>query len=90
VGYEGTTWRVIGPAVADRGSLLLEDTKNSARQIVLSADAIETSRAPSADSAASIANRAEEIKRRTSGSIEPYTSVVYALEDFQGLIDSEE
>ena len=76
VGYEGTTWRVIA-VTGDR--LQVEDTKNSARQAVVSVDAIETARPPAAESVASIGNRAEEVKRRASGAVEAYTSVEYAL-----------
>jgi hypothetical protein len=92
VGYQGTTWRVLGAAgpAGGPGGLLLEDTKNSARQTVLQPEAIEASRAPVAESRESIANRAEEIKRKTSGTIEAYTSVAYALDDLQALIDAEE
>lgn len=89
VGYEGTTWRVT--AVVPAG-LQVEDTKNSARQAVVSVEAVENARPPAAESAASIANRAEEIKRRASGAVEAYTTVEYALgpNGIQALIDAEE
>lgn len=91
VGYQGTTWRVIaaaGPSGAQQ--LTVEDTKNSARQATVGSAEIESARPPVAESAEAIANRAEEIKRRASGNIEPYATVTYALEDLQALIAAEE